>query len=259
MESIQAHEIPPLPSGAQVLVNTLPLAECAADIVLGGKIWQAAPEMCHWIQSNKHAFVGAAVVELGSGTGACGLYCAGCGASRVVCTEGTPDAPLLLELIESSVQRNLATWLSDGVVEVQRLDWGCEPELLPRGPFDWVLASDCVVGDDDFDHVDLCRTLRHLLSPDVKPLGGAMPRAVLAIQHGIPATDTLSTTHFADTTLQQFRWAARRTGLRVDSVVPHVNVGVPADAEELLFPEVDFEEGRIFLVEVSLDDRDVQS
>lgn len=255
MEAKEGHQIPRLPSGSHVVVNSLPPAECAADIVLGGKIWQAAPEMCRWIGSNIQAFIGSSVLELGSGTGACGLFCAGCGASRVVCTEGTADAPQLLELIKSSIQLNCATWLAESVVEVQRLDWGCEPDLLPPGPFDWVLASDCVYGDDEFDHVELCHTVWHLLQ------GEAVPRVILALQHGIPAvsnsdSESSCTRLCVDTTLQQLRWAARRHGLRIGSVLPHVNIGLPSDSEELLFPEDDFEQGRIFLVELSLDERD---
>eukprot|EP00928_Gymnodinium_smaydae_P028416 TRINITY_DN21678_c1_g1_i1.p1 TRINITY_DN21678_c1_g1~~TRINITY_DN21678_c1_g1_i1.p1 ORF type:complete len:272 (-),score=50.51 TRINITY_DN21678_c1_g1_i1:273-1034(-) len=252
MDAPRPHEIPLLPNGAQILLNTLPPAETAADIVLGGKVWKSAPEMCLWIRENAVDFAEASVLELGSGTGACGLFCAGCGAARVVCTEGSEDAPQLLDLIESSIRRNCATWLPEDVVEAQRLDWGCDPKLLPDGPFDWIIASDCIYGSDDTDHIEICRTLWHVLSRDAMPSKRAAPRAILAMQHGIPAEAELGATSFIDEDLQQLCRAASLFGLKVRRLVSDASADLAVDVDEMLFPDEDFESGGVFLLEISV-------
>ena len=58
----------------------------AADI--GGEVWPAAAAMCAWLANHTAEVQGRRVLELGSGTGACGLYAAALGASRVLLTDG---------------------------------------------------------------------------------------------------------------------------------------------------------------------------
>ena len=67
-----SHALPPLPSGALLEVSTLPPASSCADVVLGGRVWKAAPALCAWMASAAPLFVGRSVLELGAGTGACG-------------------------------------------------------------------------------------------------------------------------------------------------------------------------------------------
>ena len=44
-----SHPLPPLPSGARLEVSTLPPASSCADVVLGGRVWKAAPALCAWM------------------------------------------------------------------------------------------------------------------------------------------------------------------------------------------------------------------
>ena len=69
-----SHPLPPLPSGALLEVSTLPPASSCADVVLGGRVWKAAPALCAWMASAAQLFVGRSVLELGAGTGACAAF-----------------------------------------------------------------------------------------------------------------------------------------------------------------------------------------
>lgn len=77
-------------------------------------------------------------MELGTGTGAVGLYAAGCGATLVRLTDAFPE---VLDL----AQRNLDSARAMGLVpsgiqvEVVPYTWG---DPLPQGSFDWVVGSD---------------------------------------------------------------------------------------------------------------------
>ena len=67
-----SHPLPPLPGGALLEVSTLPPASSCADVVLGGRVWKAAPALCAWMATAAPLFAGRSVLELGAGTGACG-------------------------------------------------------------------------------------------------------------------------------------------------------------------------------------------
>ena len=120
-----SHPLPPLPSGALLEVSALPPASSSAEVVLGGRVWKAAPALCAWMASAAHLFAGRAVLELGAGTGACGLYAAALGASRVVLTEGGDEAAPLLALMQDNAARNSGLLAAAGArVEVASLHWG---------------------------------------------------------------------------------------------------------------------------------------
>ena len=53
-----SHPLPPLPSGALLEVSALPPASSSAEVVLGGRVWKAAPALCAWMASAAHLFAG---------------------------------------------------------------------------------------------------------------------------------------------------------------------------------------------------------
>ena len=90
---MDAATLPSLPDGRNLEICLSAPAENAKDVCLGGMVWPAAPVLCRWLAANADIIRGAAVLELGAGTGACGLFAAGVGASSAVITEGGDDAP----------------------------------------------------------------------------------------------------------------------------------------------------------------------
>ena len=157
-------------------------------------------------------FAGREVLEVGAGTGACGLYAAALGASRVVLTEGGDESPPLLSLLAENARRNERHRPATARVDVAVLHWGCEP--LPAGPFAWVIGSDVTWGSDDDAHDGLSATLAAVLRRD------AGARVVLAMEHGLPLPvdsegPSSSPPMYRDETLEQFRAAASAHGLQV--------------------------------------------
>ena len=86
------------------------------------------------------------MLELGSGTGAVGLYAAALGASRVVLTDGGP--PALLELLAANVDANRPLLPEAACLEVAQLQWGADADRLPAGPFAWVCGSDTTYDEE---------------------------------------------------------------------------------------------------------------
>ena len=134
------------------------MAPIFSDTWLGTELWPAARALVALLEERRPLLAAATqVLELGAGTGACGLAAAALGARRVLLT----DKPLLLPVMRANVAANVF----DGcVVECAELTWrsagdesrspgdeseeqGSEGTLLqdrlPAGA-DLVLASDCL-------------------------------------------------------------------------------------------------------------------
>jgi predicted nicotinamide N-methyase len=151
-------------------------ADAAAGI--GGEVWPAAAAMCSWLANHSNAISDSRVLELGAGTGVCGIYAAGLGAKRVLLADGGSEG--LLDLCRSNVNANKRLFGEDSRVDVMPLRWGRGVEL--DEDFDWVIVSDCTYGHEEFG-IDsdvigsLCQALGGLLRAQ-KP-----PRVVLAHEH----------------------------------------------------------------------------
>ena len=145
----------------------------SSDAGTGGAVWPAASVTCRWLARHADPLQGTSVLELGCGTGACGLFAAGLGAKRVLLTDNS-------ESVLQNARRNIADCaMQTGscYVEAQRLSFG--DSTLPAGRFDWVLASDCVYGTE---WKALAQTLRALLLRQAD----SPPRVILAIPHRHP-------------------------------------------------------------------------
>jgi len=142
----RATQMPALPSGAFLELQELNAAAVASSGSaateqhsgsLGGRVWKSAAALCRWQRAHASLFEGTRVIELGSGTGAVGLYAAGCHASRVILTDGSDEVQTLMQ---TNVERNRSLLPTQGSIAVARLRWGRDD--APSEPFDWVLASD---------------------------------------------------------------------------------------------------------------------
>ena len=127
--------LPPLPHGSRLALTT---PGWGRGVGTGGAVWPAAELLAQWMLiDEREAVQGARVLELGSGTGAVGLFAAGCGASSVLLTDG--DASLC-SLAADNARDNRAL-MPGATVTTRRYRWGGSVEAL-GGPFDLALASD---------------------------------------------------------------------------------------------------------------------
>ena len=185
---------------------------------VGGEVWPAAEIMCRWLRDSADEIGGARVLELGSGTGACGLYAACLGASHVFLTDGS-DA--LRALCASNAEAN-AHLLVPGAatrVEVESFAWGgcmLPPRIASCGGFDLIIGSDVTYGHDA--HEELAQSLAALLRAP-RPAQCRAPRVVLAHEHrsrdyGLPwLKQELPRWDAADEHLAAFAPAAAAEGL----------------------------------------------
>ena len=77
--------LPLLPHGSRLALTT---PGWGRGVGTGGAVWPASEVLCRWMLDERMVVQGASVLELGSGTGAVGLFAAGCGASSVLLTDG---------------------------------------------------------------------------------------------------------------------------------------------------------------------------
>ena len=169
--------LPLLPGGQEIILDE------QDGSGVGGKIWRSAAALCRWQLSMQDEIRGSRVLELGSGTGASGLFAAGLGASRVVLTDGQEE---LIPLLERNAERNGGVVNSSDVITAAHWLFG---ESAPAGvseiPFDMVIGSDITYAvsyslEDDGEPEDrhaLCRTLRALLQEN------RQLRCVIAHEH----------------------------------------------------------------------------
>lgn len=233
-EELLAAQLPPLPSGELLRLGTLP---ADGENSTGGRVWHSAPILCEWLADHRQsAVVGHRVLDLGSGTGACGLYAAGLGAKSVVLSDGSES---LLELLQCNARANEAR-IGSSEVSVCHLQFGCDAHALPAGPIHLVLGSDIIY--DAASHAALCRTLSALMLRD-------RPRVILAT---MPRSRTrladdcsLGPACFSEAALEAFGAEAAAHGLRV--LRPHDRSrGGPAFA----WTAEEFRDAMPFLIEV---------
>lgn len=199
---------------------------------VGGEIWPAAAALCEYMRNNTEDICGANVLELGCGTGACGIYAAALGASSVTLTDGGPEE--LMALARSNVAAN-AYHLSSADIEVKRLNWADAVHKGLSADVDLVLASDVCyghaasAGEDELSattHAALARTLLSLL------LRPSSPRVLIAHEHRSPRREAaldavLPRWDSDDEHLEDFTAACREVGLRLEGVWsrrPHCTV-----------------------------------
>jgi len=120
----------------------------------GGRVWASARVLCSWLLQQD--LQGQDVLELGCGTGACGLFAAALGAQRVTLTDG--GAPALLSLASKNAINNRYIWAARGAeVRVEHHKWGEWVESASFRGHDWILGSDLTYASHS--HQPLCDSL----------------------------------------------------------------------------------------------------
>ncbi|KAL3917928.1 MAG: hypothetical protein SGPRY_006208 [Prymnesium sp.] len=221
---------PPLPSGALLEVfegvqllhsqQTHPTTtlddrhdEFADLLSVGGCMWPCAPALCRWLahEAEEGDWIrGARVLELGAGTGAVGLFCAGLGSRQVLLTDARQG---LLPLQEANARRNAAQLAEGSEVSSQRLRWGSD--AAPRGPWELVVGSDLTYTEEKEEMAALTATLSELLSR-----GGSHPRVVLAHDHRGRRSrrGRVSSWDEGDSNLKTFIDEATKRGLTIEQL-----------------------------------------
>lgn len=132
--------LPPFAKAAPLSVLTDPREGC------GGHLWQAALELCAHLDTHpawaERDFRGLRVLELGAGTGLAGMYAARRGA-QVLCT----DLAAMLPVLRQNIELNFAP---GSAIAAAEYCWGTDAGRL-GGPFDVVLAADCVYIEAAFE------------------------------------------------------------------------------------------------------------
>lgn len=222
---VPASMLPQLPSGHVLKLFTSPNSG-----LLGGTVWPAAKSLCTCLLENQQSLdlQSARCVELGSGTGAVGLFCAGLGAhviltdccpppeSAMYTTDGTPDLPssgsgAILELLKRNVEANDEDMFPNDDIfpnnrmpQVMELDW-TKPldreRVAAEGEVDIVLASD--VTHFSLMHEPLACTIARLMRRN----GGI---CLLAHQ------ERMINLKGQDMQLYEFEQVARSKGLHVE-------------------------------------------
>ena len=223
-------ELPPLPSGARLrlleglnVIEEDPEQEDIADFLsVGGTVWPCAAALCRWLSQHADDMKGVSVLELGSGTGAVGLFAAALGPSRVLLTDGSHG---LLKLQASNLERTRQLIPSETGVMIEPLLWGSQP--LPHGPWHYVLGADLTYMYDPDAHTALVATLAELLS------SRSPPRVLLAHEHRSrgPSTGMDEEWDANDETLRRFTMAAADGGLTLEQIAFE---GRTPEAEALL-------------------------
>jgi hypothetical protein len=189
---------------AAVGVGRNAAAAATSTAFTAGRVWESAAQLCRCVGAPRCSACGAAaggaaavvaaaaaapaaplggsadaagddfplqgvrVLELGSGTGVCGIACALLGADVLL-----TDLEAALPLLEVNVGSNAAAiGAAGGNVRVQALRWG-EAALLPdiraAAPFDLVIGSDVVFRFCASSFRDLATSLQELLRPPPPP------------------------------------------------------------------------------------------
>jgi hypothetical protein len=154
------------------------LAPLFSDEWLGTDVWPAARVLIAYLDEQQAALrlPSLSIVELGSGTGACGLAAAALGATRVLLT----DKGALLPTLEHNIKLNSV----GGSVGCRELAWSTAAlprDVLPDGA-DLVLMSDCLnVVYGDQHAAALASTLRCILQRRLQAEAVCCPPAPLAL------------------------------------------------------------------------------
>uniref|UniRef100_A0A7R9XNA3 Calmodulin-lysine N-methyltransferase n=1 Tax=Polyblepharides amylifera TaxID=1486889 RepID=A0A7R9XNA3_9CHLO len=116
--------------------------EASLGCGVGGRVWGGAVLCCAVLERQRALVAGAQVLELGSGTGLCGILAAKLGASRVVLSDCFGGVLMNLDSCAAinHAQKGDCVWepanettpptYKHGVMEVRYLDWGEEGEVV---------------------------------------------------------------------------------------------------------------------------------
>jgi predicted nicotinamide N-methyase len=213
--------LPPSRSAAEVIAGVdLEAPGWSGGYGTGGKVWNSARVLCDWLadEAEPLGVRGAAVLELGAGTGLVGVVAAKLGAARVLLTDGGSES--LLRLAKDNARRNVDP--SSAVVRVCAYGWGPGPPpraVADAAPFDLVLGSDCTYARAA--HGALCDAIATAIDASLAAGAERPPEVFLGHQHRVLAAllgGRRGDAWGVDPNLAAFAETAETRGLRVEEV-----------------------------------------
>jgi hypothetical protein len=152
------------------------VAPLFSDEWLGTAVWPAAHVLISHLEERQASLrlPCLSIIELGAGTGACGLAAAALGATRVLLT----DKRALLPTLEHNIALNSA----GGRVECAELTWSTAPlppDQLPHGA-ELVLMSDCLNSVYGEQHALALAATLHCLLERALRIGGVNPTGLIS-------------------------------------------------------------------------------
>lgn len=116
---------------------------------VGGRIWKSAIAFADMVKRYDMSFRDKTIIEIGAGTGLCGLAAALSSPSKVVITDIDPGC---LKTIQLNVDLN-ETKIEKSNIVVEKLNFGNDKnldEIVAANPegFDYVIGTDIVYGQD---------------------------------------------------------------------------------------------------------------
>lgn len=176
--------------------------------LVGAQVWPAAAALCRWLRETQDEIRAKRVLEIGCGTGVCGLFAGALGASKVVLTDGGPSE--LERLVLCNIADNEHA-MPDSLTSFSRMLWGDTAHPLLDSQWDLVLASDITYAHGS--NRLIMTTFRELLSRSTKR---PPPRIVLSHEHrerdrGL--REQLDSWSIGDPVLADFAAAASEAGL----------------------------------------------
>ena len=159
--------------------NNIPTLEIIQDLSYGyaGEVWDGALVLTHYLIKNKDFslllltcfiknkdlnFTNKNIIELGAGTGICGLTISSMyKANKVVITD------LLVGLIDINIEKNKNLNKSNTVIS-RKLDWTNKNDYITDEVFDLIILCEVVWNPDLFE--PLLNTLKSLVKKETKIL-----------------------------------------------------------------------------------------
>jgi predicted nicotinamide N-methyase len=135
------------------------------ELGLGAVVWDCGRVLSSLMEDlSLHFFENKTVIDLGCGTGFCGILAKRLGASNVVLSDTASVGCLAEENV--TFAENTKVIPNSNAIKVESFDWCDEgtPKWVPPGGFDIVLASDCLYESKIYD--DLLSALERVLAND---------------------------------------------------------------------------------------------
>ncbi|KAF1332829.1 putative n2,n2-dimethylguanosine trna methyltransferase, partial [Globisporangium splendens] len=140
------------------------LAESPGNLGIGGKLWDSCLVLTRYLSQHKAFVANKSVVELGSGLGLVGIFCAMLGAARVTLTDIDDVVPLLQYNIDLNFPSSSSSEPSHECVPLAVAHfWGTSTSDLPEPHPDVLVLSDVVY--DPEGYVPLVTSLDALATP----------------------------------------------------------------------------------------------